>query len=177
MRAGRAMLAVAALCLGCSDIDNVDVEAEGQTTVQKGTVIDQLVGDIAFLGFDGFDISQSQEFANAGYTKDQIDSVHVTLFTLTITAPEAGSFDFIQRVSFFAESDGLERVLIASLDPVPAGSNVLDLALADVDLRDYAAAESMTITTEVTGVRPDADTTIAARVVLDVDVDVSGACK
>lgn len=177
MRSNKSTLLVALLCLACSDIDNIDVEAGGETTIQMGTIVDELLGDISFLGFDGFDISQSQEFQNAGYSKSQIDSVRLKSFTLTITAPQDGDFDFIERIAFFAESDGLERVEIARLDPVPAGSNVLELELFDVELRDYAAAESMTITTEATGVRPDADTTVDARVVLDVDVDVSGACN
>lgn len=166
----------AVLALACSGIDNVEVEASGQTTVPMGSVVDQLLGDLAFLGFDGFDISQSQEFQNAGYKKSQIDSVTLTSFTLTIASPADGDFDFLERIAFFAESDGLPRIEIARLDPVPPGSNVLELDLAGVELRDYAAAESMTITTEATGVRPDAETAVDARVVLDVDVDVSGAC-
>lgn len=178
MRLDRGTTAVVAIAaaLACSSIDNVEIEATGQTTVPQGTVIDQLIGDIGFLGFEGFDISETQEFRNQGYKKSQIDSVRVTSFTLSIAAPADGDFDFIERIAFFAESDGLARVEIARLDPVPEGSNVLDLELADVDLRDYAAAESMTITTEATGVRPEAETDIDARVVLDVDVDVSGAC-
>lgn len=168
--------ALAVVCLACSGIDNVEVEARGQTTVPMGTVVDQLLGDLAFLGFEGFDISESQEFRNAGYDKSQIDSVRVTSFTLSIASPEDGNFDFLERLAFFAEAEGLPRVEIARLDPVPPGSNVLELELTGVDLREYAAAETMTITTEATGVRPDTETVVDARVVLDVDVNVSGAC-
>jgi hypothetical protein len=172
----RSILAVAALCIGCSDLDNIDIEAGGQTTVPAGTVVDQLLGDLQFLGFEGFDISESQEFANAGYSKSQIDSVRLTRLSLSIASPETGNFDFLERVAFFAESEGLARIEIARLDPVPPGSNVLELELSDVDLRDYAAAESMTITTEATGVRPDTETAVDALAILDVDVNISGAC-
>ena len=176
IRLDRMTLLALAIGLACSGIDNVDIEASGQTTVPMGSVVDQLLGDLAFLGFEGFDISQSQEFQNAGYKKSQIDSVRVLTFTLEIASPADGNFDFIEQIAFFAESDGLPRVEIARLNPVPEGSNVLDLELLDVELRDYAAAESMTITTEATGTRPDAETRVEARVVLDVDINVSGAC-
>lgn len=177
MKLDRMTIAALAIGLACSGLDNVDVEATGQTTVPMGTVVDQLLGDLSFLGFEGFDISESQEFQNQGYSKSQIDSVRVVTFTLSIASPADGNFDFIERIAFFAESEGLERIEIARLDPVPPGSNVLELELLDAELRDYAAAESMTITTEATGTRPDAETDIDARVVLDVDVDVSGACQ
>lgn len=161
----------------CSGIDNIDVDAEGQAVIPAGTVVDQLLGNVSFLGLDGFDISQSQEFRNQGYSKDQIDSVVVKHFTLSIDGPAGANFDFIDSIHFFAESEGLPRVEIASLDPVPTGSNELELDLASVELRDYAAAASMTITTEASGRRPPDETTVSAHVVLDVDVAVSGACK
>lgn len=49
------------------------------------------------------------------------------------------------------------------------------MEILDVELREYAAADSMTITTTATGVTPEEDTTIRASVVLDVDVNVDGA--
>lgn len=172
-----AVATLAAASLTCDGVDNVDVSATGQAVVPAGTVVDELLGDVSFLGLEGFDISQSQEFRNQGYSKNQIDSVVVASFTLTATDPAGADFDFLDRVRFFAESEGLPRVEIASLDPVPAGSTVLDLELSGAELRDYAAAESMTITTEASGRRPPEETTIEAEVVLDVDVSVTGACQ
>ena len=61
----------------CSSLDNIDVAASGQATIPMRTVLDELLGGVSFLGFEGFDISQSQEFQNQGYSKDQIDSVRV----------------------------------------------------------------------------------------------------
>ena len=49
------------------------------------------------------------------------------------------------------------------------------MEILDVELVDYAAAESMTITTTATGTSPEEDTTIIANVVLDIDVNVDGA--
>lgn len=168
-----AVLVVAATCGG---LDNVLVHAEAQTKVPAGGPLDPLLGQIDFLGdFTSFDISDTQEFQNKGYTRDQIDSVHLNTFTLKATDPQDANFDFLDKISFFAESDGLPRVEIARLDPVPEGAAELDLEVLDVDLVDYATAESMSITTEASGHLPSEETTIDAKVELDVDVNVSGA--
>ena len=47
--------------------------------------------------------------------------------------------------------------------------------LSDVDLTEYLVSESMTLTTDVTGHQPEDDTTVVARVVLDVGVTLQGA--
>lgn len=171
-----AVAVLAVLASTCSDLDNIDVGATGTATIPEGTVIDELLGDFAFLGFDGFDISQSQEFRNQGYSRDQIDSVRVAGFTLAIVDPADANFDFLDSIRFFVEAEGLPRIEIAVLDPVPVGVAAVELELADAELADYATAESMTITSEASGRRPPAETTIEADVTLDVDVRLSGGC-
>lgn len=176
--AGRRLLAASAVffAITCSGLDNIDIPIEAQTVVPEGTVVDQLLGQLSFAGFEGFDIAQSQEFQNQGYTRDEIDSVRIISFTLSVVSPSSGDFDFLDRIAFFAESDGLPRVQIAMLDPVPAGQDFIELEVdSSVELADYASADSMTITTEATGTRPDMETTVAAEVILDVDVNVDGA--
>lgn len=168
------LLALLLATLTCSGVDNIEVEATGETTVES-SLVGELVGELSFLGFEGIDISESQEFKNQGYTKDQVDSVRLQRFVLSVKAPEDGDFDFLARVSFYAEAEGLPRKEIARLDPVPEGQSEIEMELLDAELRDYAVAESMTITTEATGSAPERDTTIAARVVLDVDVNVAGS--
>ncbi len=160
--------------LTCAGLDNIDVRAEGETTIE-GSVLGSILGQIRFAGFNGIDISESQNFQNAGYTKDQIDSARLKVFTLTVRSPADGNFDFVSSLAFFAESEGLPRVEIARMEEVPRGVGVLELEILDVELVDYAAAESMTITTTATGTSPEEDTTIFAEVVLDVDVNVDGS--
>lgn len=168
------LLVLLSVFVTCSGLDNIDVSAEGETTI-PGSPLGGLLGSLSFLGFEGIDISESQEFQNQGYTKDQIDSVRVKVFTLSVTSPDDGNFDFLSKVSFFAESPGLPRVEIAQLDPIPDGQEVLEMVLLDVELREYAVAETMTITTTATGTSPTNDTTIKAVVLLDIDVDVGGS--
>jgi hypothetical protein len=171
-----ALAAAAFATLTCgSDLDNVEVESDGRAMIPAGSVVDQLLGDLAFTGFDDIDVSQSQELENQGYTEDQIDSVHLESITLTISAPAGGDFDFLDQIAFFVEAEGEERVEIARLSPVPAGQTELDVPVADVELLPYVVAPAMTVTTEATGSAPDQDTTVDAHLVFDVDIDVSGA--
>ena len=171
-----ALAAVVLASLTCSsEVDNVEIEQDGRANIPAGSVVDQLLGDLAFAGFDDIEISQSQELENQGYTEEQIDSVHLTSLTLTVSAPAGGNFDFLDSIAFFVEAEGEDRLEIARLEPVPDGQTELDVPVTDAELLAYAVAPEMTVTTEVSGTSPDEDTTVDAHLVFDVDINVSGA--
>jgi hypothetical protein len=160
----------------CSGIDNVTVAVQGQAVIPRGGVLEQLLGDLAFVGFDDVEISQSQEIQREGYDEDDIDSVRMLELVLTIAAPAGGDFDFLDSVAFFVEAEGQPRVEIARRAPVPTGLGRLELEVdSSVELRPYAVAPSMIVSSEVVGRRPEADTTVEAAIRFDVDIDVSGA--
>jgi hypothetical protein len=172
LRRAASLVALAALST-CASLDNIDVATDGQVTLPAATLLDKLLGSLAFAGFDSVDFSQ--ELGNQGVSKDQVDAVHLKTFTLTLDSPVNGSFDFLDGVTFFAESKGLPKVKIAWLTSVPKGQRTLDLDVeASVDLAPYVVAPSMTIAGQAEGTRPDQETTISAHVVLDVDVHVPG---
>jgi hypothetical protein len=172
-------VALAALALGtCSSLDNIEVPVTGNATIPRRSVIDELLGNLSFAGFDGFDISQSQQFENQGYSKDQVDSVRMLELTLTIRSPAGAKFDFMDSIRFYAEADGLPRVLVAELDVVPDGASTLALDVdSSVELQPYVVAPAMTLTTEADGVRPAEETMVEAEAIFDVDVNVTGACR
>lgn len=175
---GVALLALLPLVATCDNLDNITVRAEGRAIIPQRSIVDELLGQLAFAGFGDFDIEQSQAFRNQGYTRDQVDSVRMQSFTLTIAGPAGASFDFIRSIRFYAEADGQPRVLIAELATIPTGLSTLELEVdGDVELQPYVVAPSMTITTEATGQRPPQETTIDATASFDVDVAVTGACQ
>lgn len=172
------LLAYLAVLATCEGVDNISVPATGRSVIPQRTVLDELLGNLAFVGFEGFDISQSQEFRNQGYSKEQVDSVRMESFTLTIESPATANFDFLQSIRFHASADGLPQVEIARLDAIPPGSNVLELEVdTTVELQPYVIAPSVTITTTATGTRPPEETTIEAVAMFDIDVNVNGACE
>ncbi|WP_438027382.1 hypothetical protein [Sorangium sp. So ce233] len=158
----------------CDSLDNIDVEVGGRAVVPAGTIIDDVLGVLDFDAFQSIDLSA--EFENQGVTKDDVDSVQILAFTLRVESPESGSFDFLRSASFFVETEGQPRVLIAKLDEVPRGARELSMDVVEgVDLKPYVVAPSMRITSEarVSG-HPDEETTVVADVLLDVDVSVPG---
>jgi hypothetical protein len=165
------LLAVAGMAT-CDNLDNFDIDVNAKATVPKGTVIDELLAALSFDALASIDLTQ--ELENQGVTKDDVDSVRITAFTLTIEAPQGQTFDFLDSVAFSAETDGQPSVVVARIDPVPKGASTLELTVTGAELKPYVVAPKMRISATVKGTRPMQDTTVDAKVVLDVDAHVPG---
>ncbi len=169
-----AALACGALA-GCG-LDTIEIEVEGGTTIAGqpfGTVLPlSTLGPLA--GLADIDFTSSKEFENGGYDADDIDSVRLVKLTMEVTEPQPpdGTFDFLESVTFFVEAEGEERKPIASKDPVEDGQRIVELDVQDVELKPYATAKAMTLTTEATGQAPRFDTTIRVKATFEVDVAV-----
>lgn len=170
-----AFAAVAVSLATCDGLDTFHVGEVSQSTIPKGSVLEQFVGDLGFGGFLSMDLSQNQELKNQGVKKNQIDSVYLTEIEMTITTPADSDFTFIDTLEFYVESDGLPRQRIAYGGPFAAGVATVSLELDAVDLAAYVAAPTMQITTEAEGRRPSQDTTVSAALEFAVDVNVGGA--
>jgi hypothetical protein len=171
--ARRAATAVALVSLTMCNLDHIDVSVGGKATIPKASLLNTLLGNLAVTGFGSIDFSE--QFQNQGVGKGDVDAVNMKTFTLTIDAPAAGNFDFIDAISFFAEASGVPKVQIATLSPVPKGKTKLDLVVdATVDLAPFVVAPSMSISSQVKGSAPAEDTTVDAEVVLDVNVHIPG---
>lgn len=163
------------IAITCGGLDNFVIEERSRAVIQSGSLLEQFVGAAGFDDFATVDITQNQSLQNQGVERHQIDSVKILMLTMTIVDPPGSDFTFIDSMEFFVEADGLPKVSIATGGPFPAGEATVELTIPDQDLADYAASESMTITTEARGRRPEQDTTIDANIMLDVDVNVEGA--
>ncbi len=176
------LLAMLSAIATCDSLDNVTLVVRDDSVVPRRSVLEEVLGTVSFTGLGSFDISETQEFQNQGYSKDQIDSVRLERFSLIITnplgEPEDVNFDFLSSIRFYVETEGLPRQLIAELDPIPAEVQDIDLdVIPGVELQPYAIAPSMQITTSVNGMRPEQETTVLAEVTFDVDIAVSTACR
>jgi hypothetical protein len=176
MKANRGFGIAALVALAtCGGLDTFSI-TETQRTVIQGSPLPDVLGLVTFTGFNQMDISSNEELQNQGVERHQIDSVRLTRLTMQLVEPGPNQdFTFIDSIAFFVESAGLEKKRIASGGPFPADATSVELALDDVDLGPYAAAESMSITTEAEGEAPPENRTIEATIALDVDVNVEGA--
>lgn len=162
-------------CTTCDGIDNFQVDETSRAVIPGATLLEQLTS-VPFAGFGNIDLSQNTDLKNQGATKDNIDSVKISALSMTVVAPASGQdFTFLTSLKFYVESPGQPRLLIASGGPFPEGASKVELTLEDVDLKPYATAETMSITTEANGRRPPQETTVDAAISLDVDVNVGGA--
>jgi hypothetical protein len=162
----------------CGGLTVFSVDVDARTEIPQRSIVDELLGPLAFLGFEGFDITQSQEFRNQGYGKDDVDSVRMTRLSLVIAAPGDADFDFLQRIAFSVSAPGLPTVEIARLDPVPRGVATLELEVDEAfELQPYVVAPSMTLTAQATGQRPPQRTTVDAAARFRIDVNLSAACN
>lgn len=172
---GIARVSVILTALACGNLDNINITRSASTTIEGAGPLSGLGNSLGFDGFDNIDVSDDQSFRNQGYSRSEIDSVKLRELTLDITAPASGvDFTFIQSIRFYASAPNQPRVLIASGGPFAANQRSVGLDVDDVELVDYATADSMTITSEVSGTAPDEDTTVRATVSFDVDVNVGG---
>ncbi len=167
-------LALGMVAAGCSSADNFDVPINANATIPGATLIDQLLEPFSFGALENIDFSQ--ELKNQGVTKSDVDSVHLQTFTLTVEAPAGQNFDFMDSISFSVETDGQPRTVVAKLDSVPKGVSTITLTVEkNLELAPYVVAPSMRMTTSVVGKRPPQQTTVAAHLVFDIDVNVTGS--
>ncbi len=155
----------------------IEVNADSETTIAKGTLLEELVGDVGFGDFLNMDITAASELANQGVQPGDIQDVRLVSFTLEATGPEGADLGFITSLDVFVSAPGEPRVLMASQADFGDGTGVIEMELEDVDLTPYAVSQSMTIEVEVEGSRPDVDTRVKAAYGLSIGVTAQGACN
>lgn len=153
------------------------IRDEATTTVPRGTVLEDLVGDLGFGEFLAMDLTQRQELRNQGVEPGDIAIAELTAFSLRAVGPDGADLAFLESMSLYVEAPGLPEVLIASADDFPEGEAEVIFELTGEDLTPYVVSQSMTFTTEVRGSRPDVDTEVAASFEVEVGVTRQGACN
>ena len=93
----------------------------------------------------------SSTFQNNNTAADYVQDVTLDRLALTITDPAGQNFDFVKSISISIASDaaGTNKVLLASLSPVPTGQTTIELKPADQKLDVYLRGGSYTLFTTV----------------------------
>lgn len=168
------LVLVLVVASGCG-LNEFDLTQSGTTTVPGSTLLGGVLGNLpAAQGLTNFDVSQSQEFKNQNTEKKYVRKARLTSFSLRITAPADQDFAFLDSLQFFAEANGTKtRVAHAegiARQGLKAPNPTLVLTLDDVDLTPVVKADTMSITTAVTGRQPSKDTALEAKVVMHLTV-------
>lgn len=155
------------LFAACAPTVSFDVDINTETVVESGTLVEGLLEQMRFGDLVSMDVSSTEEFQNNQAEKERVIEARLREARLLIAAPKGQTFDFIDEIAFFVGAPGQPRERVAH-KVVPDGIDAFDLELDDVDLAPYVRAESLSLTTDVTGRRPAQDTTVAVRLVLHI---------
>jgi len=171
------LAAVILLAIGCDDaarLDNFDVEVTEQTVVEKASPLELLLGSFPQLdAFTRFDITDQADFQNSKYSPDDVDSIHLSTFTMRVVMPDGQDLAFLGSMVLYLETDGLPRKEIARCDDFPAGQTSVDFETTGDDLKPYVLARESHLTVEVNDSRrPEQDTTLELQAIFDVDIKV-----
>ena len=166
---------VLALVACNGNLVTIRVEDSVSTVVPQGTVLEGLVGELGFDGFLEMDVTSADELRNQGVEPGDITSATFEQFDLEVTAPEGGDLSFLESITLSVEAPDLANARFAHSEEFPEGASRVFLTLDELNLQPYVVSQNMTITTDVTGTRPDEDTTVRAHFVLAVGVTTAGA--
>lgn len=167
-----AAIAACALASGCG-LDWITVDVEESTSIEGGSLAEEILGELGFPGLAEFDMTDTETFRNEGYTEDDIAAVHIDSFELAIAEPEGADFDFLRRIEFTVRAEGEPDERIAWADPVPEGASEIALEIdSNAELKPHVVAPEMQIETSARGRRPAEDTTVEARLAFDVQIRV-----
>lgn len=156
-----------------TELDQFEVPVEGATTVQGSPLPAEISGALPpIAGFTKIQLTDSQEFKNQGVSADDIDEVKLTELVLEVQDPADGNLDFMDKVEFWAEAPGQEKIKIAEKQQMPDGERRVSLDVSGVDLKPYVVSEEMTVSTVVDGTLPAEDTKVGVKAVFLVDVAV-----
>lgn len=164
------------LTTGCSRLLTIEVEGESAATIEGGTILEQLVGDLGFASFLSMDITEEEELKNQGVEPGDLVRVELTALSLEVVDGDP-DLRFIERLTVSAAAPDLPTVDVAAGGDFPAGEPMVELNVLGVDLVDYATSAKMTLSTEAEARRPDQTSRLVARYTLEVEATVRGAAK
>lgn len=108
-----------------------------------------LLGTVLTLPGVTVSSTSSSTYAGNNTTADYVQDVTLDKLTLTTTDPATQTFDFLKSVSIYIASDatGTNKVLLASLNPVPTGQTTISLTPSGNKLDLYLRGGSYTLFT------------------------------
>jgi hypothetical protein len=109
--------------------------------------------------------TSSNRFASEKTTKDLIEEITVSKFTITSLT---GNLDYIKSFSVFILADNLPEVLVASKENIPAGSTSVAADLTRADIKQHIFKDKIRLKIKVT-----ASTGIATEQKLKIDQSVT----
>ncbi|UYZ62469.1 hypothetical protein [Hymenobacter weizhouensis] len=146
------LLAFLALLTGCEKVLGLlEFNVEDSQTITVPASVPFLPGQVVALAPVTVSSTSKSTYSNNGTSADYVQDVTLDKLTLTITAPQGQNFDFLKRIEIYISTNaqGTDKVLLASLNPVPTGATSISLTPANQKLDVFLRADSYTLITNV----------------------------
>ena len=89
----------------------------------------------------------SSSYPNNKTAVSLIDQVKLTKFNVTA---DSSNFDYLKSLTIFIQGSGMPEVQIATNTLIPTGVTSFDMALSDVNLKDYVAKSNFKLRVNLT---------------------------
>ena len=163
------------LFLACDlTLTKIAVSGDTKATIEKGTLLEDLVGDLGFAEFVSMDLTAAEELQNQNVQPGDISSAVLTDFGLEAVSG-APDLNFIAQMDILVESEALPELRIAFATAFPEGEPTVDFQTTGSDITEYLTSQSMTLSTDIDAHRPDEDTVVRAYWTVTVGVTTQGA--
>ncbi len=139
------VLCVFMMFINCDKLDELtkfDIEYSQRATIPSSTGMN--------LPIDVFtpemETNSESKFAVNDTRKDLIEEITLTVLEMVIISPDNADFSFLNSIEVYISADGLEEILIASLNEVPenAGNSIM-LNTSDLDLKEYIKKDEFSL--------------------------------
>lgn len=163
------------LLLACDlTLTNIAVSGDTKTTVEAGSLVEDLLGDLGFSDFVSMDLTTAEELQNQNVEPGDISSAVLTDFGLEAVSG-APDLSFIETLDLLVQTEGLPELRIAFATAFPEGEPTVDFQTTGSDITEYLTSQAMTLMTDMTAHRPDEDTVVRAYWTVTVGVTTQGA--
>ena len=141
--------------VGCKKIlDLLTFQINDSTTFQlpaTGPLPGGTTGPVVNLPGVTVNSTANATYQNNNTAADYVQDVTLDRLALTITDPAGQNFDFVKSISISIASDaaGTNKVLLASLSPVPTGQTTIELKPSGQKLDTYLRGGNYTLFTTV----------------------------
>ncbi|MGY3090980.1 hypothetical protein ACVWYF_004044 [Hymenobacter sp. UYAg731] len=141
--------------VGCKKIlDLLTFQINDSTTFQlpaTGPAPGPLPNPVLTLPGVTVNSTANSTYQNNNTAADYVQDVTLDRLALTVTDPAGQNFDFVKSISISIASDaaGTNKVLLASLNPVPTGQTTIELTPANQKLDVFLRGGSYTLFTTV----------------------------
>lgn len=160
---------------GCAlTLTEIAVSGETKATVEQGTLVEDLVGDLGFSDFVAMDVTAAEELANQGVEPGDISSAVLTDFGLEAVSG-AEDLSFLSSMDVLVATEALPELRIAFATAFPAAQANVDFQTTGSQILAYVVSQEMTLVTDIVGHHPDSDTVVRAHWTLIVGVTTQGA--